>query len=227
MQSLLTVTSLAGSYDLTVLATAKAELGIAVSDTSQDARVALLIHQVSNAISTLCDRVFAEETVSEVFRLNSGSVGRFRSWARGEESIEALVLRRRPISWIVSVVEDGVTVDVGEYECDLGAGLLYRLTPNDFRMTWIANKVTINYVSGFTLLDDLPYDIEKACLIWIKSLWIQMRRSDLNIKVEDAPDLMRREYFDPLRGSIGLMKGYPPPPEVMILLSPYIEAAIR
>ena len=222
MQSLLTVTSLADSYDLTDLDTVKLELGI--GDSSQDVQLVRLIHQVSNAISTLCDQVFAEETVSEVFRLNSGSVGRWRSWYRNEDSIEKLILRRRPISSVISVIEDGITVDSGEYECDFGAGFLFRLASSDFRTSWIANKITVNYVSGYLLLDGLPYDLEKACLLWIKSLWAQNRRKDLSVKVEDVPDLMRREFFD---SSKLFAMGSEPPPEVMVLLNPYIEAAIR
>ncbi len=225
MQSLLTVTSQADSYDLTTLETAKLELGISPSDSTQDEKIVLLIHQVSSAISTLCDRVFAQEEVREVFRLNSGSVGRFRSWARHEESIEGLILRRRPISSITTLTEDEVVVDSSEYECDLGTGILYRLTDSDFRMTWLANKITVDYVSGFVLLSGLPFDIEKACLIWLKSLYANMQRRDLNVKVEDVPDLMRREYFD--RGMINKSVVYDPPNEVMVLISPYMEAAIR
>jgi len=220
MQSLLTVTTQASSYDLTVLETVKSELNI--TDNSKDEKLSLLIHQVSSAISTICDRVFAEETVSEVFRLNSGIVGRFRPWGRYESSIEALVLRRRPISNVISVIEDGITVPSTEYECNYDAGLLFRLTDNDFRQTWTANKLTINYTSGYFLLDDLPFDIEKACLLWIKFLYSQNLRLDTSVKVEDVPDLMRIEFFDPLRS-----KTYDPPPEVMMLLDPYIEAAIR
>lgn len=224
MKSLLTVTAFADSYDLTVLETAKLELGVTGND--KDDQITLLIHQVSNAISTLCDRVFAEETVSEVFRLNSGSVGRGHSWLREEGSIEGLILRRRPISSIVSVVEDVATVDSGEYECNFDSGVLYRLTSSDIRTTWTASKITVVYVSGYLLLDNLPYDIEKACLLWLKSLYAQSRRIDTSVKVEDVPDLMRREWFDPLRASTKSVV-YDPPPEVMMLIAPYIESAIR
>lgn len=219
MQSLLTVTTLASSYDLTVLETAKTELKI--TDGSKDVEIAVLIHQVSSAISSICDRVFAEETISEVFRL-----GRTKTWDGQIEGDfkETLILRRRPISSIVSVIEDGTTVDSVEYECDFKSGLLYRLTDEDFRTGWSADKITVNYISGWYLLDNLPYDVEKACLLWVKSLWIQTQRSDLSVRVEDVPGLMRKEYFSQSQNN---PKGYDPPPEVMVLLHPYIEVSIR
>jgi len=213
-QSLLTVTSFAESYDLTVLETAKEELGISLSETGYDAVLTRLIHETSSAISTICDRVFAEESVSETFRL--GYVQ------------ESLILRRRPISSITSVTEDDIVVDAAEYECDLGAGILYRLTTEDFRTGWSANKIIIAYVSGWYLLDDLPYDIERACLLWMKSFWVNARRNggDTLVKVEDVPGLMRKEYFSNVQVN-PITKGYNPPPEVMVLLNPYIEVAIR
>jgi hypothetical protein len=222
-QSLLTVTTLADSYDLTSLETVKEELGINLTDTIQDSRLTRLIHETSKAISTICDRIFAEETVSEVFRLGQLKTGDGRLGGYVQES---LILRRRPISSIVSVVEDDVTVDSAEYECDFQSGLLYRLTTEDFRTGWSANKITVNYISGWLLLDDLPYDIERACLLWIKSFYAQSRRSDVLVRVEDVPGLMRKEYFSNSQLNPSA-KGYDPPAEVMVLLSSYIEIAIR
>ncbi len=221
MQSILTVTSFASSYDLTDLTTVKLELGI--SDNEQDELLSLLIRQASSAISNLCDRVFLTETVQEVFRLNSGNVGRWHSWVREEGVIEGLILRRRPITSIVDVIEDTLTVDSSEYECNFGAGILYRLTNDDFRRTWNSNKITVDYISGWDF-EDLPSDLSKACLLWVKSLKAQLLRSDTSVKVEDVPDLMRKEFFDPSRSSVNV---FDPPPEVMVLLSPYIEVAIR
>ncbi len=219
MQSLLTVTNPASSYNLVSLSMVKSELNI--NDSSQDDRFKLLIKQTSSAISTICDRIFLKETIQEVFRLNSGRVGRWHSWVREENPLESLILRRRPIASVVDVIEDSITVDSNQYETDLGAGLIYRLTDLDHRTTWLANKITIDYISGYTF-DNLPSDLQKACLLWIKSFYASSKRLDVGIKVEDAPDLMRTEYFDPNR-----FHNYDPPPEVMMLLNPYIESAIR
>jgi len=230
MNSLLTVTAFADSYDLTVLETVKAELGIELSDTSQDSNLTRLIHETSAAISKICNRVFAEETVSEVFR-NLGD----RAWDGriGERSYESIILRRRPISSITSVFEDDIEVDPSEYECDFESGILYKLTEDDFRTTWAGNKVTVTYVAGWLLLDDLPYDIERACLLWIKNFLAQAKKGDgtgdTSIRVEDVPGLMRKEYFSTSQMNSNSMSisPYNPPQEVMVLLSGYVEKAIK
>lgn len=221
MQSLLTVIAEASSYDLTSLAAAKTELKI--TNNTQNSEIELLIHQVSGAISKICDRVFAEETVSEVFRFYGT-----QSWDGriGGNVKSSLILRRRPISSIVSVTEDDVVVASDEYECDFNSGILYRLTTEDYRRGWSASKITVSYIAGWELLDGLPYEVEKACLLWIKSLWSQMNRKDLSVRVEDVPGLMRKEYFSNSQLST-ITKSYDPPPEVMVLLAPYIEKAIR
>ena len=56
----------AASYDLTDLATAKAELNIPGTDTTQDTWLAGAITQISAAIANYCDRVFPVETVQDV-----------------------------------------------------------------------------------------------------------------------------------------------------------------
>ena len=55
----LTVVKPASSFDLTVLATVKAELGIA--DRASDAALAGYIKQASEVVAKFCNRVFALE----------------------------------------------------------------------------------------------------------------------------------------------------------------------
>src|SRR5262245_46559089 len=57
----------ASSRDLTVLETVKVELGIQASDTSRDAYLNTLITQASQIIATYCNRIFAQETLSDHF----------------------------------------------------------------------------------------------------------------------------------------------------------------
>ena len=66
MADITNVLAAAPSYDLTDLATAKAELGIASTDTSQDTWLTNAISQISAAISAYCNRVFAQETVADI-----------------------------------------------------------------------------------------------------------------------------------------------------------------
>ena len=55
----------AGAYDLTDLATAKDELGIPTLDSSRDPFLTRGISQISSAIATYCNRVFQVETVKD------------------------------------------------------------------------------------------------------------------------------------------------------------------
>lgn len=91
---MLTVVTPAQSYDLTVLATVKAELGI--TDRSEDENLTRWIKQASDVIAKYCNRVFAQETVSETFRL-----------ATRESN---LLLSRYPVVSIAAVQETGETL---------------------------------------------------------------------------------------------------------------------
>lgn len=64
-----TATPPAGPYDLTNLATAKVELGIPTSDTTNDAFLSNAITQESAAIASYCNRVFAVEGIQDVIYL--------------------------------------------------------------------------------------------------------------------------------------------------------------
>jgi hypothetical protein len=66
MADITNVLAAAPSYDLTDLAAAKTELGVAPTDTSQDAWLTNAISQISAAISSYCNRVFPQETVEDI-----------------------------------------------------------------------------------------------------------------------------------------------------------------
>lgn len=220
MKRLLTVTDFATSYDLTVLDTVKLELGIAISDNSRDDELTSWIHQASDAIASVCKRVFAEETLSEVFRSEYS-----------DNHISALKLSRRPVNIITSIVEDAITLEETEYEVDFKAGLIYRMFSTDGlnRGSWqFCQKVTIIYTAGYVLLDDLPYDIERACLNLIKHFNTNSvvgggRGGDSSLKVIEVPGVIRREWGVNNNTS----SKFDLPPDVMSLISPYIQHVVR
>src|SRR4051794_895605 len=108
---MLTVVTTADSYDLTSLATVKAELKIA--DNSQDVNLARWLSQASDAIAKHCNRVFAQETVTETFRLKCREDG--------------LLLARFPVTAIATVVENDMTLTASDYELASDGGVLNRL----------------------------------------------------------------------------------------------------
>lgn len=219
MNSLLTVITPASSYDLTVLDTVKLELGVGVEDNSQDDKLAGWIHQASDAIASRCKRVFAEETISEMFR--SG----YRR--------DPLILERIPINSITSIVEDDITLLDTEYEIDYRSGMIYRLEGTDglYRNGWYySTKVTVIYTAGYVLLDDLPYDVEKACILLIKHFKNQDitggQGGSSNLRAVEIPGVIRREWDNRSNNYQSTNSSPSLPPDVMALLGPYIRNVI-
>ena len=58
----------ATNFDFLTLEEAKILLGIAPSDTSQDAQLAMLISIYSTSVAEMCNRTFAREKVVETWR---------------------------------------------------------------------------------------------------------------------------------------------------------------
>lgn len=201
ISSSLTVVDSADSYDLTVLETVRAELGI--TDHSEDVNLTRWIRQASGAISAYCGgRVFAKETVSETFR--------------AESCVNALILSRTPIASVTSVDENGSTLDATEYEVISGTGLLRRLS-NDALAYWSHGKITVVYSGGYTLLTDLPYEIERAAIVLVTQYRASAQR-DPQLRSESSDGLGSSSYFD------GAYNGGMAP-EVRGLLSGYCKHA--
>lgn len=186
MKTVLIVNTAADSYDLTVLATVKAELGI--TTTVEDANIETWIDQASAACAAYCDRVFAQETVTETFR------NRFSFVYRTENRVDSIQLARNPVTAILSIVCDSVALvqDV-DYELDPTEGILYRLDGNDNIIQWCFAKLVINYTGGWELLGTLPFNIERACIAQVKSIRSDATR-DTSIKSETIPGVLSQTF---------------------------------
>jgi hypothetical protein len=189
MNSIVTVTTSADSYDLTVLRTVKTELDIEQSDNSKDEKLAAYIKQASGAFETECDRVFARETVSEQFRVSGCNT--------------SLRLSRRPVSSVTSVTVDGATTT--DYELDPKTGVLYHLT-SGLRTDWTTGNVVVVYSGGYVLLTGLPYDIERGIISLVKQYYFTAGR-DPTLRSEDEPGVQSYTYQV---GGIGEDSAYPP-----------------
>lgn len=198
MNSILTVSSAATSQDLTILSSLKTELGI--TGTSEDTRLAAWIRQASNTIATECNRVFGQETLSELFRLST--------------STEQIVLARYPVASIASVTEDSTLLESTSYEVDSETGILYRLS-TDCRVCWNARKIVVVYDAGYILLDELPHRLERACVSLVKNYRAQTTRDPMAKRIE-IPDVMTTDYWVGSTGENGAL-----PPDVADLIAPY------
>lgn len=200
---MLTTVTPATSFDLTLLATVKAELGI--TDRAEDENLTRWIRQASDTIAKFCNRVFVQETVRDTFRLKCRE--------------EGLLLTRFPVSSITSVVENDTTLTTAtDYELtrDGDAGVLNRLRfERDW--TWPIGKIVVTYVAGYATLPDLPYGIERAAIVLVNQYRYSAER-DPQLRGETTEGAGSSSYFDGLESS-GLS------PEVLGLLSKHRKPA--
>lgn len=89
-----TVTQAALSYDLVDLDMVKEELAVAPDDATLDNKLSRIIAQVSRAAASYCNRVFAVETLTDIFRSDGG--GSYR----GPETLQ---LERYPVAYALTV----------------------------------------------------------------------------------------------------------------------------
>lgn len=199
----LEITEVALTQDLTVLATAKDELGVAPSDTSQDARLTRWIHEASSLINSQVNRVLGREKVRETFECGPhGHVG-------------ALPLSRYPVAIIDSVSCFTQSLAVTDYRLDSNKGLLYR---NFGRWT---GEVVVQYQAGYQLLGELPYDLERACLQLMRYRQASGIR-DPSIRSEEVPGVYNVSYW------VGTVPGTDAalPNDVASMLAPYRDLPI-
>lgn len=204
MSSLLTIVTAATAANrrLCTLAAVKTELS--VSGTSLDAQLDGYRDDASAMIATWCGRTFAEEVVSETFRL-------------GLRQDSPLVLARVPITALASVTEDGTAVAEADRELHAEAGLLWRLS-SDRRSTWGPAKVVLQYTAGWRVPDQttptLPADVQRAAALLAAALYLSKGR-DRAIRSESVDGVAAASYLDPRSGHEQL------PPEVAGMLKPY------
>lgn len=169
MKSILTVVDPASSYDLTTLQTVKSELDI--TGPNEDDKLRRSITSISKAVATYCQRVFAQEDVSEQFRLRQPLLvhGNMTFHSRHHHPLK---LRRYPVSVIASVSENGTLLDPSNYELDGENGTLARLN-NDRQTVWTASKIIIAYTAGWILPPatgrTLPEDVENAVIQMVQA----------------------------------------------------------
>lgn len=209
--SILSVSSAASSRAL--LTTAQLRVIAGVDDDSRDTEMADIGLRVSDMISDFC-RVAGDgvnpvtllsETVAETFRLDC--------------SVSSLILARRFVTSITSVVEDGVTTDTDEYEVDAGSGLLYRLY-EDKRMWWPAGKIVVTYVAGFATI---PSALVTAATRLVQLDLSQTSRDPLvrssRVRVEGVRET-QTDYW------VGPVDNAAIPSDVADLLAPYMTRAM-
>ena len=206
--SRLTVTTAATSTDLVTLATVKTMLGI--TDTSEDARLALFITQASDAIGRVCRRVFAAETVTEVFRLEA-------SVSVPEPA--PLCLTRRPVSPSgITVTVEGASIAAEDVEIDPASGLIWRVASGR-RTPWPTTPVSVSYTGGYVVPASTPPAVARACVLTVAAYRASTARDPM-MKAETTFDVAKFEYSVDAPTASGL------PAEAEALLSSFVRVVI-
>lgn len=150
----------ADSYALLTLEELKMILGLPETDTSEDDQLNMWIDQYSDVVATMCNRVFAKETVAETWRGDSMPFDSPR-----------LFLTHYPVADAdIATVKSprGSIIDRYLYEIENGSGKLR------IEGAW-AEPVTVTYTGGYDLPDEAPEALKTAVGLLIQAARIQMR----------------------------------------------------
>jgi hypothetical protein len=168
----------ADSYALLTLDELKAILNVPPTDTSEDAHLQMLIDQYSDVVATMCNRVFAYETVEETWRCSDSP---------------RLFLTRYPVADadLVSVESPrGSILDPAIYELENASGKLR------IEGAW-SEPVTVTYSGGYQLPDAAPQALKAATGMLIQGARMQGRMTS-GLRAVQHQDT-RIQYFDPVQ----------------------------
>lgn len=197
IERITTITSAASSYDLTTLSLVKGELGLTTA--IYDETLALYISAESAKIAAYCNRVFPEETVSDVFRLSD-------SYSYG-----SLRLSRFPVGTITSVTCDDETLTASDYTLNGQSGILFNLCDDNIIIPWNYEKVTVVYKGGYATI---PAAVADACVQMCVRRFLA-RGQDSAIQSEEISGVASVRYFDRMSKVDGF------PSDIESLLAPY------
>ena len=175
----------ATSYALLTVDELKAILNVPLTDTSEDAQLQMLIDQYSDVVATMCNRVFAYETVEETWRCSDSP---------------RVFLTRYPVADadLVSVESPrGSILDPTIYELENASGKLR------IEGAW-SEPVTVTYSGGYSLPDAAPPALKAATGMLIQAARGQARMTSGLRSVMHGDT--RVQYFDPVQmfGKAGL-----------------------
>lgn len=162
---------------------------------------ALIARHCNVAAAGVAEPTLRSEALNEIFRFG--------------RSLPNLVLARRPVSAITGVSEDGAEVDPSEYEVDVPAGILYRLS-GDARCYWPQAKISVAYTAGWTTV---PFGLKKAAKMMVNDLWSSSTR-DPNLKRVRIEGVSEREFWVPPTTDALITT------EVAQVLAPYVNVTV-
>jgi hypothetical protein len=216
-QPLFQVTAPAG--DLTLLTMDELRAATGQSDQKSDATLKRLGSRVADAITQAC-KVATDGATPPTLRKES-VVDTFRSdWLhrrrdrRGHD--HKLILSRRPIVSVTSVVEAGTTLDpTSDYEVRPGEGALVRLF-GGMPAHWVPGVIVVTYAAGWA---SVPEGLKFAAEKLTRFYWFESMRNPL-VRQDEIAGIGSTTYWNdsPTDPSI--------PQDVMDDLGPYLNLQI-
>lgn len=100
---------------------------------------------------------------------------------------------RIPVTSIASIVEDGTTLDAGDYRVLPMAAAIERVADDGEAVRcWSSGPIVVTYVAGWTRADDdasdMPADLQDACLQECVARWLARGR-DPSLRSENVPEV--------------------------------------
>lgn len=230
-----TVVTPADIKALTKLETVKTDLG--VSGVLEDAYLTEKINQASAAVCSYLrvpkasdgSMTLASEELAQTFRFERADGFPFTGVGASNPR-KHLILARKPVTEVLSVVVGTAVLTSSEYEVDGAAGLLARLRSDSLSSWHDCLKVVVTFKAGWLLPDKgddrtLPYDIERAVIDLVK-LARSARTRDPMLKAIEVVDIDRKEYWV---GGVGGASGSGNsglPPDIAATLDRYRYGAL-
>lgn len=194
---MLSIITPAATNDLTTLATARAEIGATVG-TISDADVLALVGQASGACARACNRsTFGKEVLRQTEQ--SGTEG-------------GIILARDLNVTVQAVTAAGLALTSDDWQVE--DGQLWRISAG-YPYGWqYGLPVVIDYTAGFSLIDELPPDIERACLLVLRA-WYFARGRDPSVRSISSEGIGMTQFASASSDAGGM------PPDALALLAPW------
>lgn len=199
---MLEIVTPATSTRLTTLDAVKADLGLA--GTASDDALGALIDQFSDTVAAWCGRTFGLATVRETLDITRLCDRR------------VILLERWPVASVDSITVTGIALASADYALDPAKGELRYRAPDGRLWLWPVGDSVITYATGYLLPGEtgrtLPHDIERACILMVRSAWHGMGRNPA-LRSEESAGVATFTYFAANGDALSL--------EAQALLSPY------